>query len=270
MASLADKSVDHVITDPPYEAEAHTLQRRVRSVMEGRATVDEVSLDFAPITADVRLSAASQFGRLTKRWVLAFCQAEAVGLWRDTDPMPQITGDRPGTGYESIACAHASGKSKWNGGGVPGVFTFLKGVNHVHPTEKPVALMERLVRLFTDPGDLILDPFAGSGTTGVAAIRLGRRFIGWELELVTDFATLRPGMDVVLMPCGCCGSSHESRLGEGGTAMNGLPGWTLVPGPSCIDDGPILCTALAVKNRRVYRAVEVENTDAPKRVRARA
>jgi DNA modification methylase len=49
-------------------------------------------------------------------------------------------------------------------------------------TEKPLPLMESLVRDFTDPGDLILDPFAGSGTTGVAAIRLGRRFIGWEKD----------------------------------------------------------------------------------------
>ena len=50
----------------------------------------------------------------------------------------------------------------------------------VHTTQKPDSLMEALVRDFTDPGDLICDPFAGSGTTGVAAIRLGRRFIGWE------------------------------------------------------------------------------------------
>jgi site-specific DNA-methyltransferase (adenine-specific) len=52
----------------------------------------------------------------------------------------------------------------------------------VHTTQKPEALMEALIRDFTDPGDLILDPFAGSGTTGVAAIRLGRRFIGWEKD----------------------------------------------------------------------------------------
>ena len=42
--------------------------------------------------------------------------------------------------------------------------------------------MERLILDFTDPGDLILDPFAGSGTTGVAAVRLGRRFVGWEKD----------------------------------------------------------------------------------------
>jgi DNA modification methylase len=42
--------------------------------------------------------------------------------------------------------------------------------------------MESLIRDFTDPGDTILDPFMGSGTTGVAAIRLGRSFIGWERD----------------------------------------------------------------------------------------
>jgi site-specific DNA-methyltransferase (adenine-specific) len=42
--------------------------------------------------------------------------------------------------------------------------------------------MEILVRLFSDRGELVLDPFAGSGTTGVAALRHGRRFVGWEMN----------------------------------------------------------------------------------------
>jgi DNA modification methylase len=64
------------------------------------------------------------------------------------------------------------------------VFIVNKGgdVRTGHQTQKPLALMEILVRLFSDPGELILDPFAGSGTTGVAAVRLGRRFIGWEMS----------------------------------------------------------------------------------------
>jgi len=51
------------------------------------------------------------------------------------------------------------------------------GIRQEHPTTKPIALMCELVSLFTDPDDVILDPFAGSGTTGVAALRLGRRAI---------------------------------------------------------------------------------------------
>lgn len=51
-----------------------------------------------------------------------------------------------------------------------------------HPTQKPVGLMEYMVRTYTDPGAIVLDNAMGSGTTGVAAARLGRRFIGIELE----------------------------------------------------------------------------------------
>jgi len=51
-----------------------------------------------------------------------------------------------------------------------------------HPTQKPVALVARCLRASTNPGDLVLDPFTGSGTTGVAALALGRAFIGAELE----------------------------------------------------------------------------------------
>lgn len=52
-----------------------------------------------------------------------------------------------------------------------------------HPTQKPVALVDRCLRATTNPGDLIVDPFAGAATVGVAAISLGRRFIGYEKDL---------------------------------------------------------------------------------------
>lgn len=52
----------------------------------------------------------------------------------------------------------------------------------VHPTQKPVALMARIIELFTQPGDLVVDPYMGSGPTGVAAMRLGRRFVGCEIH----------------------------------------------------------------------------------------
>lgn len=51
-----------------------------------------------------------------------------------------------------------------------------------HPTQKPVGLLVRLVQDYTCPGDTIIDPFMGSGTTGVAAMKTGRRFIGIELD----------------------------------------------------------------------------------------
>jgi len=188
---LAD--VDHCITDPPYEAEAHTAQRCTRAMLEGRAVA--AAVPFAPITeAQRRL-----FTRLTCQWLLVFCQAEAVQsyqglfgakykracIWEKDDGAPQFTGNRPAMGYESIVCAWGqAGRSSWNGGGKRGVYRHLvrEGEPRCHPTQKPLALMCELVRDFTQPGDCILDPFMGSGTTGVACLRLGRRFLGVEQD----------------------------------------------------------------------------------------
>jgi site-specific DNA-methyltransferase (adenine-specific) len=209
LASLPDRSVDHVITDPPYEAEAHTLQRRVKGERgaladDGDGRVVRVApLSFPPIAEADRLAVAREIARVVRRWAIVFCQAEAVASWRDAltkaglvykracvwvklDAQPQLSGDRPGMGYESIVLAHVRGRSRWNGGGKCGVYTFCKNSNNPvrsgHPTQKPLLLMEALVRDFTDPGELICDPFSGSGTTGVACRRLGRSFVGWERD----------------------------------------------------------------------------------------
>ena len=56
------------------------------------------------------------------------------------------------------------------------------GVKNHHPTVKPLALMRWLVRLITPPGGVVLDPFAGSGSTGMAALEEGCRFVGVERE----------------------------------------------------------------------------------------
>jgi site-specific DNA-methyltransferase (adenine-specific) len=54
--------------------------------------------------------------------------------------------------------------------------------NRLHPTQKPVSALEPLIEAFSDPGELVLDPFMGSGSTGAAALRQGRRFVGIELD----------------------------------------------------------------------------------------
>lgn len=72
----------------------------------------------------------------------------------------------------------------WNGGGHRGVFThnIPRGVERIGTTEKPLELLIELVDLFSDPEELVLDPFLGTGTTAVACIRRGRRFAGAELS----------------------------------------------------------------------------------------
>jgi site-specific DNA-methyltransferase (adenine-specific) len=77
------------------------------------------------------------------------------------------------------------GPGKWYGGhSQPNIVRIPRIVpqKHHHPTQKPLALMQLFVRLHSAPGDLILDPFMGSGTTLVAAQRLGRRAIGIDVE----------------------------------------------------------------------------------------
>lgn len=198
LSLLPDASIDVAITDPPYEAEAHTSQRLVARA-GGRLEVEP--LTFPPITEEQRTESARQMARLARRWILVFCQLEGAMKWRAAletagavykrtclwvkpDGKPQYSGDRPGIGYECIVACHAPGRSTWNGGGAHGVFIVNKGgdVRTGHQTQKPLALMELLVRLFSNKGELVVDPFAGSGTTGVAAIRLGRRFLGWEMN----------------------------------------------------------------------------------------
>ncbi len=210
MRELADRSVDVVITDPPYEAEAHTKQRRtLRATRDpnarrrpGEALAITEPLPFAAIIESQRLDVATEIARVAKRWVLAFCQVESTRRWADAfvgggleyirtmvwikpDGLPQYTGDRPGMGYESIVVAHRKGRKRWNGGGRHGVFEYNKNGGPgpaPHPTTKPQPLMRELVSLFSEPDDLILDAFAGSGSTGVAAVALGRRFVGYELN----------------------------------------------------------------------------------------
>ena len=196
--------VDAVITDPPFEAEAHTLQRRkLGTVAAGGREVLVEALPFSAINGATREGVCAEVARLCNGWALYFCQAEAVSAWRDAaeasgqkykramvwikpDGMPQFSGDRPGMGYESIVSTWCgTGKSVWNGGGRHGVFTFNKNdcVGPApHPTTKPVPLMAELLNLFTNTGQTVLDPFMGSGTTGVACMNLGRKFIGIEIE----------------------------------------------------------------------------------------
>ncbi len=206
--------VDHVIMDPPYEGEAHNPGRRLNgNTLELKHTrvreIHAAPLDFDAMTPDLRSFIGEECGRLSSGWLLAFCQVEAVPLWREAfaagnaayrramiwvkpDSSPQLSGDRPAQGYETIVASWAGrGASIWNGGGRRGVFTFGKhdaGVGHggvrvnAHPTQKPIALMSDLVTLFSEQGNTILDPFMGSGTTGVACVKLGRKFIGIERE----------------------------------------------------------------------------------------
>lgn len=87
--------------------------------------------------------------------------------------------------YEFVMVAHKKlGKLSWasESNAVPNIVRHAPPRERSHPNEKPVDMVADFIDWHTTAGDIILDPFMGSGTTGVAAVRLGRRFIGIEIE----------------------------------------------------------------------------------------
>lgn len=194
MAGMADQSVAAVLTDPPYTERTHGMAKSNKGKGHG---VKAVTFD-AMSERDLS-SVLSECARVSHGWVVAtvayqhaFAFDETppaglrclrLGVWVKTNPMPQISADRPGQGWESIAYMHRDDvKPSWNGGGKAGNYITPVQQGEGHPTAKPLSMLSDWVRNFTQPGDLILDPFAGSGTTLRAAVDEGRKAIGVELE----------------------------------------------------------------------------------------
>ena len=181
-----------IITDPPYSEATHSKAKSNKG--KGHKV--------KAITFDALADPIELFARLrehTSGWIIANVDYKhafrldetppkglrtlRIGVWVKTNPMPQISADRPGTGWEAIAYMHRDDvKPKWNGGGRHGNYILPTVQGTGHPTSKPVSMIGDWVRKFTDPGDLILDPFAGSGSTLKAARDEGRKAIGVEVE----------------------------------------------------------------------------------------
>lgn len=142
-------------------------------------------------------------------------------VWRKANPMPNFRGTRFTNAHETLIWAAKSQKSRvtfnyeamklanddtqmrsdW-------LFPICTGAERlkddddekVHPTQKPEALLFRILNATTKPGDVVLDPFFGTGTTGAVARKLGRHFIGIEREdsyinaALKRIATIRPSI----------------------------------------------------------------------------
>lgn len=181
LAIYEPQSVDHIITDPPYSEETHGKTWRSKKMAEQgykRVSAAHEGLGFDAIEATRRLFCAEAH-RLVRRWTIVFSDVEGVFVWMSA--LRGVTLD-----YEAMVMAHRKGRKRWNGGGKRGVYRhatngWSKGPKP-HPSTKPETLLSELIADFTDPGETILDPFMGSGTTLVAAKRLGRKAIGIELE----------------------------------------------------------------------------------------
>lgn len=188
----------HIISDPPYEDELHTAIGRIQR-NDGRTMIQD--LGFEGINAS-RAQVARIVVENCDGWGILFCLAEGVRAWRDDlqaagakwdttlawvkpDASPRFNGQGAARGFEcAVTVWCGPGYRSWNGGGRRGVFTHCVNVGRQgeHPTEKPLPLMGEIVTLYSNLGELICDPFMGSGSTGIACVKAGRKFIGIERD----------------------------------------------------------------------------------------
>lgn len=179
--------IDVVITDPPYGRTTHAGARSAKSLTRSQ-------IDFRPISAAELVETCQTLCAIAERWVVMTCEWQhaaaleaadvplvRLGVWVKPNAAPQFSGDRPGMGWEAVAILHRKGRKRWNGGGHHAVW-HCPVERGGHPTQKPERLVTDWLQKFSNPGETILDPFMGSGTTGVAAVRHGRRFVGVEIE----------------------------------------------------------------------------------------
>lgn len=223
MRSLQNGSVDLVLTDPPYNLGlfmkgrgTHLKAMRANNFVS--AGWDDLEPDAWARSMDAFLAEAARVTRKGGSMVvfmavikletfIALAQShgfyyKTTGTWHKTNPMPRnmdlhfvnstetwlyfVNGARCGTFNNNGKAVHDFFESP--------VAPVSERRCGKHPTQKPLAVMEWLVRTLSDPGDLVLDPFMGSGSTGVAAQALGRRFTGIELdEGYFDVAARRMG-----------------------------------------------------------------------------
>jgi DNA modification methylase len=179
LKSLPDGCVDAVVTDPPYGI---NLTEHGRNGYNWTVLGDEDEVLGNHVIGEcaARRIPVCAFAHWNRGW---------LGVWRQT--LVWDKGPAVGGGGDIETCwkftweqIQLQGFGKLNGTRDSAVLRFwvTQADFHHHPCQKPVELMSYLIDKLTQPGDLILDPFCGSGTTGVACVQTGRRFIGIEIE----------------------------------------------------------------------------------------
>lgn len=206
MQKIPDASVDMVMCDLPYG----TTRNKWDSVIPLDALwVEYRRVCRGPIvlTAQTpfdKVLGASNIGMLKYEWVwrkdagTGFLNAKRAPLKDHENVLvfydkPATYNPQMRTGFKPYKIKKGGETSNYNASGIVTtesngerypvtVLEFPRDKDKLHPTQKPVALMEYLIRTYTNQGEIVLDNTMGSGTTGVACINTGRRFIGIERE----------------------------------------------------------------------------------------
>jgi adenine-specific DNA-methyltransferase len=182
MDTLPDNSVDFILTDPPY-----LVNYRPR---DGQRVANDDGADWLQ-------PAAHGMYRLLKPDALCvsfygWTQADQfIAAWRGAGFRPVghiafVKRYASSTGYlrgqHEMAFLLAKGRPPKPKRPIGDVIEFAYTGNHLHPTQKPVGALRPLIECFTQPSDLVFDPFCGSGSTLIAAAQLGREWLGIELD----------------------------------------------------------------------------------------
>lgn len=221
LRSIDGDSVDLILTDPPYNLglfmkERATNLKALRDNYFGAAGWDNLEYDQWNESMDSFFDEAARVMKPGGSMVvfMAVIKVESIiaqavkhgfyykttGTWHKQNPMPRNMNLHFVNSTESwIYFTYGARVGTFNNEGKVVHDYFESPVTPKserrygkHPTQKPVALMDFFVEKLSNPGDLVLDPFMGSGSSGVSAIRNGRRFIGIELEeTYYDIATNR-------------------------------------------------------------------------------
>lgn len=186
MGNIHDGSIDLILCDLPY-GEVSQKSSGLRKLDRGNA--DRCEMDLFEV--------ANHFNRICTGSIYVFCGTEQisalvhhfrgfglttrVGAWEKTNPSP-MNGTRLWlSGLEFCVFARKP-NATFNEHCKKALWQAPSGRSKIHPTEKPVSLMERLILASTNEGNTVLDNCMGSGTTGVACINTNRRFIGIEKD----------------------------------------------------------------------------------------
>jgi site-specific DNA-methyltransferase (adenine-specific)/modification methylase len=201
---VPDQSVDVILTDPPYNLGMYStgnIKMSWRSDFNNDiAHWDRETFNPAEWLGEFRRivkPTGNIFGftsyNLLGEWHRAFDPAFDTFqfmVWHKTNPAPKLRRAGFLNSCELIVCAWNKGHT-WNFGRQNEMHNFIETPicmghervkNPKHPTQKPVRVLEHLLKLGSKEGDLVFDPFMGVGSTGVAALKMQRRFLGFEKE----------------------------------------------------------------------------------------
>lgn len=185
-------SIDMILTDPPYGIGWKNAQRTTiqNDSPGGLHVVEDIVRQCQPLLRPGGAAlwfAAGGRPLLLSQWTSLLensgLEIDDLLIWRKPG---MAFGSRYRRTYETIIVTHApGGPLRWFGDhSQPDVIDAPRGRSIAgHPTPKPIVLLERLIRLHSLPGETILDPFAGTGSTLAAAANCGRRAIGIEIDL---------------------------------------------------------------------------------------